>query len=209
IGPGYRRSPTKRCPPLRNTLRGAAVDPAPCRAATAGDGRVEGSGETTIEPAHEALLRQWGLLQGWLVEDAGFLTVLDGIQRASRDWVSNGKRSSWLAHGEDRLRAAERLLTRHDLAAKLEPTDKDYIYACQSAEKAAVAEEAGRRSEEAERERAFQAAQLEAARAREQAARRLARRTMAGLLTALVLALTAIAAGWMAYVKQGEAERNA
>src|SRR5215471_7552696 len=82
--------------------------------------------------------------------------------------------------------------------------------ACQSAEQAAVAEEASRRrSEEAERERAFQAAQLEAARAREQAARRLARRTLAGLLGASVLALTASAAGWMAYVKQGEAERNA
>ena len=29
------------------------------------------TGETTIEPAHEALLRQWGLLQGWLKEEPG------------------------------------------------------------------------------------------------------------------------------------------
>src|SRR5262249_11771983 len=36
------------------------------------------TGEKTIEPAHEALLRQWGLLQGWLEEDTGLLTVLDG-----------------------------------------------------------------------------------------------------------------------------------
>ena len=34
------------------------------------------TGEATIEPAHEALLRQWGLLQGWLTEDAGLLAVL-------------------------------------------------------------------------------------------------------------------------------------
>src|SRR5262249_46213011 len=135
IGPGYRRSPTKRCPPLRNTLRGAAVDPAPCRAATAGDGRVEGSGETTIEPAHEALLRQWGLLQDWLREDAGLLSVLDGIQRASRDWVANGKNSSWLTHGAERLRAAQRLAARHDLAARLGQTDREYIVACERAEK--------------------------------------------------------------------------
>ncbi|MGD0026200.1 MAG: ATP-binding protein [Xanthobacteraceae bacterium] len=40
------------------------------------------TGENTIEPAHEALLRQWGLLQGWLAEDAGLLAVLEGVKRA-------------------------------------------------------------------------------------------------------------------------------
>jgi formylglycine-generating enzyme required for sulfatase activity len=95
------------------------------------------TGETTIEPAHEALLRQWGLLQGWLKEDTGLLAVLDGMQRASRDWAANGKASSWLAHSDERLRAAEWLLARHDLAAKLEPTDKDYVAACQRVERAA------------------------------------------------------------------------
>ena len=93
--------------------------------------------ETTIEPAHEALLRQWGLLQGWLKEDIALLTVLDGIKRGARDWAANGKATSWLAHSEERLRAAERLLMRPDLAANLEPTDNDYIASCQSAEQAA------------------------------------------------------------------------
>jgi formylglycine-generating enzyme required for sulfatase activity len=92
------------------------------------------TGETTIEPAHEALLRQWGLLQGWLREDAGLLTVLDGIKRASRDWAANGKASPWLTHSAERLRAAERLLARRDLAAKLEPTDRDYVASCQKAQ---------------------------------------------------------------------------
>jgi hypothetical protein len=41
---------------------------------------AEDTGETTIEPTHEALLRQWGLLRGWLKEDAGLLAVLEGIQ---------------------------------------------------------------------------------------------------------------------------------
>jgi len=92
------------------------------------------TGETTIEPAHEALLRQWGLLQGWLEEDTGLLTVLDGIKRAARDWAANSKSSSWLGHGADRLRAAERLLVRPDLAANLEPTDTAYVIACQRQE---------------------------------------------------------------------------
>ena len=36
--------------------------------------------EITIEPAHEALLRQWGLLRGWLEEDFAALTTLEGSQ---------------------------------------------------------------------------------------------------------------------------------
>jgi formylglycine-generating enzyme required for sulfatase activity len=92
------------------------------------------TGEATIEPAHEALLRQWGLLQGWLTEDAGLLAVLEGVKRASRDWAANNRDRAWLTHATDRLAAAERLSARPDLAANLEPTDDAYIAACRKAE---------------------------------------------------------------------------
>ena len=92
------------------------------------------TGEATIEPAHEALLRQWGLLQGWLTEDAGLLAVLEGVKRASRDWAANNRDRAWLAHTTDRLTAAERLSARPDLAANLEPTDHEYLAACRKAE---------------------------------------------------------------------------
>jgi hypothetical protein len=36
-------------------------------------GLDEKTNESTIEPAHEALLRQWGSLEGWLAEDFGML----------------------------------------------------------------------------------------------------------------------------------------
>jgi formylglycine-generating enzyme required for sulfatase activity len=95
------------------------------------------TGEATIEPAHEALLRQLGLLQGWLTEDAGLLAVLEGVKRASRDWAANGNSAAWLTHATGRLEAAERLSARPDLAANLEPTDRDYLAACRKAEAAA------------------------------------------------------------------------
>jgi formylglycine-generating enzyme required for sulfatase activity len=98
---------------------------------------ASGTGETTIEPAHEALLRQWGLLQGWLAEDTGLLSVIDGVKRASRDWIANGKTAAWLTHTTGRLEAAERLRERPDLAANLEPTDREYLAACRKAEAAA------------------------------------------------------------------------
>jgi formylglycine-generating enzyme required for sulfatase activity len=92
------------------------------------------TGENTIEPAHEALLRQWSLLQGWLTEDAGLLAVLEGVKRASRDWAANNRNRSWLNHATGRLEAAERLSARPDLAANLEPTDHEYLAACSKAE---------------------------------------------------------------------------
>jgi formylglycine-generating enzyme required for sulfatase activity len=95
------------------------------------------TGEKTIEPAHEALLRQWGLLQGWLADDAGLLSVMDGIKRASRDWAANGKNAAWLTHATGRLEAAEQLSDRPDLAANLEPTDRAYLAACRQKEAAA------------------------------------------------------------------------
>jgi formylglycine-generating enzyme required for sulfatase activity len=94
------------------------------------------TGEKTIEPAHEALLRQWGLLQGWLTEDAGLLAVLEGVKRASRDWAANNRDAAWLTHTTDRLGAAQRLAARPDLAAHLEPTDRDYLAACANAQAA-------------------------------------------------------------------------
>jgi formylglycine-generating enzyme required for sulfatase activity len=98
------------------------------------------SGEFTIEPVHETLLRQWGLLQGWLEEDVGPLGVLEGIKRAARDWAANNRDPDWLTHRAGRLRAAERLRQRTDLAAKLEPTDWDYLAQCRRRERATSGE---------------------------------------------------------------------
>ena len=91
----------------------------------------------TIEPAHESLLRQWDLLQGWLTEDAILLAVLEGVKRASRDWGAHNRDAASVAHATDRLAAAERLTARPDLAANLDPTDREYLAACRKAESAA------------------------------------------------------------------------
>jgi len=92
------------------------------------------TGGTTIEPAHEALLRQWSLLEGWLAEDAGLLAVLEGVKRASRDWAANNRDAAWLIHATDRLAAAERLTARPDLADHMETPDRDYLAACRKVE---------------------------------------------------------------------------
>jgi WD40 repeat protein len=106
------------------------------------------TGETTIEPAHEALLRQWSLLEGWLADDSELLAVLEGIKRAARDWRHSAKSTAWLTHSADRLTAAEQLSQRPDLAAKLDPPDREYLAACRKAEdERRAAEERQRKAE--------------------------------------------------------------
>ncbi|MEA2897583.1 MAG: hypothetical protein QOJ84_3198 [Bradyrhizobium sp.] len=90
----------------------------------------EDTGERTIEPAHESLLRQWGSLQGWLQEDFAALTTLETVKRSARDWAANAKSDDWLAHRAGRLEDAERLLDRTDLAGKLDTTDRIYLGTC-------------------------------------------------------------------------------
>jgi hypothetical protein len=126
----------------------------------------------TIEPAHEALLRQWGNLKGWLEEDFGRLVTLEGVKRASRDWDANGRDSAWAAHSSARLDEAVRLDNRPDLAALLDTADRAYLAACQQKE-----------SELRAKELAFAAAE-----------RRAARRTRIGLAVSSVLAVLAIGA---------------
>jgi hypothetical protein len=88
------------------------------------------TGETTIEPAHEALLRQWGLLQGWLEEDFAPLLTLEALQRSTRDWIANRKSTAWIAHRGTRLKEVKRLSRRKDLVGRLTSADQEYLRAC-------------------------------------------------------------------------------
>ena len=91
----------------------------------------------TLEPAHEALLRQWDDLQTWLMEDRELLIFMDSVKQSAHEWQKNQKGGAWLTHKGERLKAAEQLSGRKDLAAGLEPADLEYLTACQEAEAAA------------------------------------------------------------------------
>jgi WD40 repeat protein len=141
------------------------------------------TGERTIEPAHESLLRQWGSLQGWLKEDFAALTNLETVKRAARDWAANAKSEDWLAHRAGRLEEAERLLERADFAGKLGATDRAYLAVC-------------REREEIERK--------EKAAALERRLRLQRRFSIAAAFTAVVMAVV----GGLAWQKWDEAEKQ-
>jgi hypothetical protein len=146
------------------------------------------TGETTIEPAHEALLRQWDLLQGWLAEDNALLAVLEGIKRATRDWTQAGKSTAWLTHTAERLAAAEQLTQRPDLAARLDPTDHEYLATCRQADdERQTAEERQRQAELRHAEERREAAEAHAAVLRRRS--RILRAVVAGTAIVALVAL--------------------
>ncbi|MBV1707989.1 MAG: TIR domain-containing protein [Hyphomicrobiales bacterium] len=167
------------------------------------DAHQEGSGPeavnvATLEPAHEALLRQWGLLDGWLKEDQGHLATLEGVRRAARDWDANARGESWLTHQAGRLADARGLDTRPDLAAQLNARDRAYLSACAARETAAQAE----REKAAANELALARAEAEKARARSRSARNLT-----GVAVAAALALAGL--GLWALQQRNVARREA
>jgi hypothetical protein len=88
----------------------------------------------TVEPAHEALLRQWGLLEGWLADDAAALMALDGVKRAAAEWNAKERKLAWLAHRGGRLEDAERHAARPDFAGWLDGDESAYLAACRAEE---------------------------------------------------------------------------
>jgi WD40 repeat protein len=144
--------------------------------------------QSTIEPAHEALLRQWSLLDGWLTEDFALLATLEGVKRASRDWDANARGDSWLAHQSQRLTEALALGARPDIASRLDATDRAYLAGCREREDAVHAE-AEQRRREREEEQARKLAD----------ARKILFRTVVGAVVAVLFAIAAGAFGVYAF----------
>lgn len=142
-------------------------------------------GEITVEPAHEAIFRQWVALKEWLNDDVELHIALEGLQRASMDWDANDRDEYWLSHSAGRLESVEQLNQRDDFASFLTSIDKDYLNRC--------------RVQENERKDKALAQQM-----------KIVRRTLAGLVASSLLAVLAIGAGWFATQKMDEAtsERN-
>jgi len=96
------------------------------------------TGERTIEPAHEALLRQWGALDGWLLEDSADLATIEALRRAATEWDANARGPEYLVHKGARLAAAGQAATGEKFTAYLSSVDRDYLGAARESEAAAL-----------------------------------------------------------------------
>lgn len=157
-----------------------------------------------IEPAHEALLRQWSLLDGWLRQDGGLLATLENIKRAALDWETNGRADVWLVHQGRRLSEAVTVDARPDIAVKFDSIDRTYLVQCRAKEDSTRAEAECRQKEREEE----QARRLTDARALAIANRQTARRTGLGLIAALILTAIALLFGAVARHEKTIADQN-
>jgi signal transduction histidine kinase len=62
-------------------------------------GRDQATDEETVEVAHEALIREWGRLRGWLEADRAFRTWQERLRAAIRQWEALGRDAGALLRG--------------------------------------------------------------------------------------------------------------
>jgi WD40 repeat protein/class 3 adenylate cyclase len=86
--------------------------------------------ETTVEVAHEALLREWPRLQGWLADDAQGRQLRHHLTQVSRQWQAGGHEPSELYRGA-RLSAALDWSAGH--AADLNELEREFLVASRQA----------------------------------------------------------------------------
>ena len=89
------------------------------------------TGRDTIEIAHEALLRSWPQLSGWLQEDQDKLRLLESIRRAARDWDDANRQEDLLVHRDGRLADAENILREPRFSLPEGSIERAYFELCQ------------------------------------------------------------------------------
>jgi len=88
------------------------------------ESRLVTIGEGQVEVAHEALLREWPRLRGWLDEDVQGRRVHRHLSLAARDWDARGRDSGDLYRGA-RLASVLDWSAAHD--AELNATEREFV----------------------------------------------------------------------------------
>ena len=91
-------------------------------------------GVTCVEVAHEAVLRNWWGLAGWIREERLILERLHRVKQAAEEWEIDERSRELLVHRGELLESAEALLKRPDLAQELAGTPLEYLDACRASE---------------------------------------------------------------------------
>ena len=89
------------------------------------DSRLVTADGETLEVAHEALLREWPRLRGWLEDDADGRRLHQHLINAARDWQAGGRDSSELYRG---ARLATTLDWEADHAGELNELERTFLH---------------------------------------------------------------------------------
>ncbi len=169
---------------------------------TLADARLVTTGEDTVEVAHEALIREWPALRGWLEQDREGLRTHRHLTGAALEWERLGREPGELYRGA-RLAAAGEWADEH--ADALNPLEREFLEASKELAWRREAEREARQKRELEAAQKLAAEQekradVERRRAEEQAeaAGRLRRRALL-LAGAMVVAVVLAALAFWAF----------
>jgi len=144
-------------------------------------------GKDQVELAHEALIREWPVLHGWLAEDRENLQLHRRLAEAAAAWETSGREAADLYRGVRLAQAAE-WAGRH--SQELDPAERSFLAASQAeADRLAAEREAQRRRD---LDAARQLADTERARAEEQQRSNIQLRRRSLFLTAALLVVLAM-----------------
>ena len=145
----------------------------------------------TAEVAHEALIREWPRLRGWLMEDRERLRIQRQLTRAAQEWERLGRDSGSLYRGARLLQAIDQTTSQGD---ELGPLEQTFLQASVEIAEHESAEREAQRERELDAARRLAEAEQHGAEAERRAAVQLRRRA---LMLAVAFAI-ALATGGMA-----------
>jgi serine/threonine protein kinase len=91
------------------------------------DARLVTTEQDSAEVAHEALIREWGMLRNWLEEDRSFLLWQQRLQDAMYQWEASNRNEDEVLRGA-LLREAEIWMQKR--GADLNPAEQGFILFC-------------------------------------------------------------------------------
>jgi WD40 repeat protein len=158
------------------------------------EGESTGAETTTLEVAHEALLRRWPTLAELLAEDRDALLLLDGVLIAAIDWnqADAALKPDFLVHRGSRLSDALALAARGPDWARETAFAQGYLAACRARETAEREEKEAALAREQAR-----LAEIAAAQARTARVQRWARWALAAVAVLIIAAIALVSWQYM------------
>jgi len=88
--------------------------------------RLGGSAEETVEVSHEALIRQWQRLKGWVDADRRFLAWQQRVSAAMKEWEESKRSTDLLLRGLPLIEAWDWLKKKPE---QLSPPEREFVTA--------------------------------------------------------------------------------
>ena len=154
----------------------------------------EGWGGVEVEVTHEALIRHWPRLRGWLDEGRVALRLRQSLSNDATQWDLGARAESLLPRWNARLEETQRLAQNPRFG--LNQLERLYLTACIALRDREAAEKAAQQQRELAQAQALAAEQHQRAEEQAKAAANLRQRAVFLAIAGAVAVLLAIAAGW-------------